>query len=934
MKTFNDLAATSQLENGAILAANNAANTVTNKITFQNMKDQILNGTVTDISVSGTTLSVSKYGSANPETYTTQDTDTTYNTGNSEVAGITKLYGTTGYATDGAMTQAAVTNLPYVSDLTVDGRTITFTKNADANPHTIQTQDTTYSAGDGVKLDSGSFKADLRSATRSALSSASKGSTANREYAVGLDADGYLSVNVPWENDNTTYTATNGVMLSGNSIQAELASNTASSLTAASMGEVSGRQYAVGLDANGDLSVNIPWENTTYTASAGAKIESGVIKADLKSATASSLTAATKGSMADREYAVGLDANGNLSVNVPWVNIEHHATGGIIYQNHDFSLDLQTSTLSALTAATRGSVTDREYAVGLDANGKLSVNVPWTDNNTVYTASDGIVYSNDNFSADLKSTVHSALTAAAKTNVTDREYAVGLDANGNLSVNVPWTEHPTYHTGTASVEGFTKLYTGTGSNTDGTMTQAAITAALGNVVGNSYIIADELPIVGDTGKVYLIPSDNPLLDEMEQYIWVQDDPTDPTDGHYEQIGTTSVDLSGYYTSTQTDNAISTALTNYNPGVTSITAGTGLAGGTITGTGTIDLAGSGVVAGSYGPSADVTGTNGTTLSVPQYAIDAYGRVTGVTNRTYTSVDTTYTASTGIVLDSGQFKADLKNTSLSSLTAAVKGETTDREYAVGLDANGKLSVNVPWENTNTTYTASTGIVLDNGVLKANLKDTTASALTAGSRSTTANREYPVGLDANGNLSVNVPWENIAHTATDGIIYENHGFRLNLKSNTASALTAAARGNTTDREYAVGLDANGNLSVNVPWTDTVTTYTPATLGFGYGVCSTAYSEANKAVTIANYVLTVGGFLAVKFTADVVGAATLNVNGTGAKPIFYDGVAVAVGDISAGLTAIMVYDGTNFNVVGLFPVAGGAADSFDGGDEDAGLT
>ena len=873
MKTFNDLAATSQLENGAILAANNAANTVTNKITFQNMKDQILNGTVTDISVSGTTLSVSKYGSANPETYTTQDTDTTYNTGNSEVAGITKLYGTTGYATDGAMTQAAVTNLPYVSDLTVDGRTITFTKNADANPHTIQTQDTTYSAGDGVKLDSGSFKADLRSATRSALSSASKGSTANREYAVGLDADGYLSVNVPWENDNTTYTATNGVMLSGNSIQAELASNTASSLTAASMGEVSGRQYAVGLDANGDLSVNIPWENTTYTASAGAKIESGVIKADLKSATASSLTAATKGSMADREYAVGLDANGNLSVNVPWVNIEHHATGGIIYQNHDFSLDLQTSTLSALTAATRGSVTDREYAVG-------------------------------------------------------------LDANGNLSVNVPWTEHPTYHTGTASVEGFTKLYTGTGSNTDGTMTQAAITAALGNVVGNSYIIADELPIVGDTGKVYLIPSDNPLLDEMEQYIWVQDDPTDPTDGHYEQIGTTSVDLSGYYTSTQTDNAISTALTNYNPGVTSITAGTGLAGGTITGTGTIDLAGSGVVAGSYGPSADVTGTNGTTLSVPQYAIDAYGRVTGVTNRTYTSVDTTYTASTGIVLDSGQFKADLKNTSLSSLTAAVKGETTDREYAVGLDANGKLSVNVPWENTNTTYTASTGIVLDNGVLKANLKDTTASALTAGSRSTTANREYPVGLDANGNLSVNVPWENIAHTATDGIIYENHGFRLNLKSNTASALTAAARGNTTDREYAVGLDANGNLSVNVPWTDTVTTYTPATLGFGYGVCSTAYSEANKAVTIANYVLTVGGFLAVKFTADVVGAATLNVNGTGAKPIFYDGVAVAVGDISAGLTAIMVYDGTNFNVVGLFPVAGGAADSFDGGDEDAGLT
>jgi hypothetical protein len=30
------------------------------------------------------------------------------------------------------------------------------------------------------------------------------------------------------------------------------------------------------------------------------------------------------------------------------------------------------------------------------------------------------------------------------------------------------------------------------------------------------------------------------------------------------------------------------------------------------------------------------------------------------------------------------------------------------------------------------------------------------------------------------------------------------------------------------------------------------------------------------------------------------------------------------------MVYDGTNFNVVGLFPVAAGSANSFDGGDED----
>lgn len=38
-----------------------------------------------------------------------------------------------------------------------------------------------------------------------------------------------------------------------------------------------------------------------------------------------------------------------------------------------------------------------------------------------------------------------------------------------------------YDTGTATTAGITKLYNTTGSNTDGTMTQAAITSLLGDV---------------------------------------------------------------------------------------------------------------------------------------------------------------------------------------------------------------------------------------------------------------------------------------------------------------------------------------------------------------------------------------------------------------------------------------------------------------------
>ncbi len=53
-----------------------------------------------------------------------------------------------------------------------------------------------------------------------------------------------------------------------------------------------------------------------------------------------------------------------------------------------------------------------------------------------------------------------------------------------------------------------------------------------------------------------------------------------------------------------------------------------------------LADSGVTAGTYGPTADVTGNNNATISVPEITVDAKGRVTSVTNRTLTCKNNTY------------------------------------------------------------------------------------------------------------------------------------------------------------------------------------------------------------------------------------------------------------------------------------------------------
>ena len=56
------------------------------------------------------------------------------------------------------------------------------------------------------------------------------------------------------------------------------------------------------------------------------------------------------------------------------------------------------------------------------------------------------------------------------------------------------------------------------------------------------------------------------------------------------------------------------------------------------TDTIDLATSGASSGTYGPSADVTGANGAAVNIPQVTVDQYGRVTSITNKILTCVDT--------------------------------------------------------------------------------------------------------------------------------------------------------------------------------------------------------------------------------------------------------------------------------------------------------
>lgn len=110
---------------------------------------------------------------------------------------------------------------------------------------------------------------------------------------------------------------------------------------------------------------------------------------------------------------------------------------GPITTSGTLSLALQSDTYSSLTATTRGSTADREYAVGLDASGNLSVNVPWTDTNL--PTFDGTYNASTNKAATV-STVTNAINALDVTGdssiAASKTISAWSEADGKVSISV------------------------------------------------------------------------------------------------------------------------------------------------------------------------------------------------------------------------------------------------------------------------------------------------------------------------------------------------------------------------------------------------------------------------------------------------------------------------------------------------------------------
>ena len=124
---------------------------------------------------------------------------------------------------------------------------------------------------------------------------------------------------------------------------------------------------------------------------------------------------------------------------------------------------------------------------------------------------------------------------------------------------------------------------------------------------------------------------------------------------------------------------------------------------------------------------------------------------------------------------------------------------------------------------------------------------------------------------------------------------------------ALTTRVGTNETDIA-SLKLTAQ-QFSVDLASTNTTITQMQAT----YGTCSTAAATAAKAVTCADFSLRKGATVTVKFTnKNTAASPTLNVNNSGAKPIYMNGAALPESSYwGAGETMSFIYDGTNWAVM-----------------------
>lgn len=225
------------------------------------------------------------------------------------------------------------------------------------------------------------------------------------------------------------------------------------------------RNYAVELDSSGKAYVNVPWTDTNTTYNVATTSANGLMSFSDKSKL-NGIQAGADAVSFSRSLSSGTKI-GTININGTNTDIYAPAAGKPV------EYGVATSTTLGLVRIgypERG----KNYPVELNSSNQMYVNVPWTDNNTTYSAGAGLSLSGTVFSlgkatpttlggVKVSSTEINTISTVAATTFgsQNRIYPIqlaypsgstGTDGNKVLSVYVPW-ENTTYSVVSTSKNG-------------------------------------------------------------------------------------------------------------------------------------------------------------------------------------------------------------------------------------------------------------------------------------------------------------------------------------------------------------------------------------------------------------------------------------------------------------------------------------------------
>ena len=299
------------------------------------------------------------------------------------------------------------------------------------------------------------------------------------------------------------------------------------------------------------------------------------------------------------------------------------------------------------------------------------------------------------------------------------------------------------------------------------------------------------------------------------------------------------------------------------------------------------------------------------SAKTLAITGSGGVTVNGNAVITSASVATSLVAGLV----ELASDVTQTEAAQAVTSTAG----RSYGVQLNAAGQMVVNVPWVDTNTTYSTATSTV--EGLVK--IEDATVQTTAANAVTTTASRTYGVQLNASGQMVVNVPW--VDTDTTYSAATSTVAGLVELGSDTTQVTAANGVTSNGGRTYAIQTNGAGQLVVNVPWTDGDTTYSTATTGvsgivkLGSDTDQTVAAEAVSSTSGRTYAVQLNASDQMVVNVPWTGAAAGTVTTSG-SPVADQVAVFTSADVVEGHTGLTYNATTQTLDVGTAITVGGA--------------